>query len=142
MIRASLIYIAVTILLGLVDAIREKIKWGKVANISHKISWQLAAVTGIITSAYFAWHNPLPLTLAKQAVMLIAFIGIRLVFFDPAQNLFRIFLKTNPTMRIDYVSNTTSSWFDSHSLKLEFWEKRVIGIVAWVIVTIVYYKIF
>jgi hypothetical protein len=142
MVRASLIYAVVTILLALVDAIREKVKWGKVANISHKISWQLAAVTGIIVSAFFVWHNPLPLTLAKQGVIMISFIAIRLVLFDPAQNLFRIFLKTNPTMRLDYVSVKTSSYEDQHTEKLSFWQKRAIGVVGWVIVLLVYNKIF
>lgn len=147
MITPSIIYVAVTILLAYVDAIRIKVNWDKVKNIDHKISINLALYTGSATLCLWTVLN------CKQgewdwmyfisfAFISLAMVAIRLTLFDLLLNLFRIFMKINPTMRLDYVSTKTSSYEDQHSEKIGFWQKRALAIAAWFILYIVYRLIF
>lgn len=142
--QASLIYIGVTFLLALVDAIRIRVKYGKVANIDHGFSAGLSLVlTGplvsicILNTDAFGW-----VWILRFFIIFVGLIGIRVAFYDICINFLRIITKTNPTMRLDYVSTKTSSYEDQRSEKISFWEKRAIGVAGWVIVFLVYNKIF
>lgn len=144
MIRASLIYIAVTILLALVDAIRIRIKYGKQANIDHELSSILAILIAgplasicILQTELFGW-----IWLLRYAIIFLGLMSVRFATYDIFINFFRILTKTNPSMRLDYVSDKTSSYEDQHSEKIGFWQKRGIGIAAWFIIWIIYCKIF
>lgn len=148
MITPSLIYAGITILLALVEAIRFKVRWGKVANINHKVSEWLA-IAGAVPVLWF-WIANVDESISSVwwkffvAADLIgfAFIAIRLAIYDPLLNFLRILTKTNPTMRLDYVSTETSSYEDQHSEKLGFWQKRALGVTAWAVLFVIYSKIF
>jgi hypothetical protein len=145
MITPSLIYTIATILLALTDAIRIKIRWGKTGNINHKVSVRLAAFAGgctlgwwiVESGIYWNWWSVLACTLVG-----ISFIAIRVVLYDPMLNFSRIIMKTNPTMRIDYESPTTSSYIDNHSQPMPFWLKRIMGVAGWVVIWLLYKVIF
>lgn len=147
MIKASLIYAAFTILLAIIDAIRIKVKWNKVANINHKVSTDLALYAGAITLAIWVvlnckigeWHWAY---LAAFALVGLGCVCIRLMFYDICLNIFRIITKTNPTLRLDYQSPTTSSYIDQHTEKIDFWEKRILAVEAWLILFFIYHAIF
>jgi hypothetical protein len=144
MITASLIYIGVTFLLALVDAIRIKVKWGKVPNIDHKLSSELALIlSGPVASVCILNTEPFGWTwLLRFDIIFAGLIAVRFAFYDLFINFLRILTKTNPTMRLDYVSTKTSSYEDQHSEKISFWQKRAIGVAGWVVIMFVYYKIF
>ncbi len=144
MLTPSLIYIAVTILLALVDAIRVKIAMGKVPNINHKVSWKLGVATGGVVLMWWEifvlpgnWWSFL-----VAAITALSFVGIRLAFYDIVLNALRIAMGTNPTGRIDYVSTKTTSYEDQHSEKVGFWWKRIIGIAGWMAMYFLYRLIF
>jgi len=147
MIKASLIYLVITILLALIDAIRIKVRWGKVGDIDHLISDFAAVGAGIPAMVW--WVVAEGKTFVSEWLFVLAtlliclsFMAIRLCFYDPFLNLFRILFKVNPTMRLDYVSVKTTSYEDQHSNKLSFWKKRVFALGAWITCLGVYYLIF
>jgi len=145
MLLPSTIYALATILLSFIEAVRFKVKWGKVANINHAISRGLAAGSAAIVGMWWIWHNRIQFTwwLALGALLMgLGFIGIRLALYDPLLNLFRIWTGTNPTGKIDYVSSTTSSYADQHSEKFPFWAKRAMGATGWLLVFLLYKVIF
>lgn len=144
MIQASLIYIGVTFLLALVDAIRIQVKYGKVPNIDHRVSDALAlllvgplTLVCIMNTEAFGW-----LWVLRFIMIFIVLVAIRFAFYDPMINFLRILTKTNPTMRLDYVSTKTNSYEDQHSEKLSFWQKRGLAVLGYAMVLFVYYKIF
>lgn len=144
MLLASIIYVGVTLLLSLIDSIRIKVSYGKVGNIDHNMSTSLAVLTGGLT-LMFTPHPEFGLnfiTLLGIILILFGFIGIRIGLYDPILNLFRILMKTNPTMRLDYESPTTSSYVDNHSRPIGFWQKRVLSIGVWGACWFIYYSIF
>lgn len=144
MLTPSIIYAAVTVILALIDALRIKKHWGKIANIDHKVSDDLAIIIGatvilwwLFTSLLCNWWSLLAIAIAG-----IGMVFIRIALFDICLNIFRILTKTNPTGKIDYVSLTTSSYVDQHSEKANFWLKRIIGAAGWVIMYFLYRLIF
>lgn len=142
MIRASLIYIAVTLLLVIVEIIRIRIarKKGQ-ANIDHAISTKLAFI-GMLFPMLIEGYNPFlilhSISFGKYFILcfliMISCLCVREIFWDGLLNIGR-------RLPINYESSTTNSWIDQH-IKLSFWQKRAIGIVAWAVIAIVYYKIF
>lgn len=144
MILASLIYVGVTFILALVDAIRIRIKYGKVPNIDHRVSSALALFfAGPLTSACILNIEAFGLVwFFRFIIIFVALLAIRFAFYDIMINFIRILTKTNPTMRLDYVSIKTSSYEDQHSEKLSFWQKRGLAVVGYAVVLFVYYKIF
>jgi hypothetical protein len=137
MIRASLIYMGVTFLLALVDAIRINIARRKgQSNIAHKVSTELAAIFGVVVAATGIWGDKkFGLDwIYRLLIVQVALVFIRLIFYDPLLNVLR-------RLPLDYESGTTSSWIDRH-VHFSFWQKRAIGVAAWVIIVLVYYKIF
>jgi hypothetical protein len=112
-------------------------------NIDHKLSRELAGISigivaaiGVINAEKFGIH-----WLYRYLVVCVGLLAIRFAFYDVCINFLRIVTKTNPTMRLDYSSITTSSWVDQH-IDLFFWQKRAIGVVGWVMVLLVYNIIF
>lgn len=148
MITPSLIYAGVTVLLALVDAIRIKIKWGSEDNISHNVSDALAWGGAVIVFGVYLVFTKEGVTLSLWEYVLsgminaLQFIAVRLAVYDPFLNLFRILTKTNPTMRLDYESATTSSYVDNHSHPIGFWRKRALALAAWFILCILSRLIF
>lgn len=146
MILSSIIYVGVTLLLSLIDSIRIKVHYGKVGNINHNISSILAICTETFTIIWWVYKEGyfLSFWLALLAISLICWglIAVRVVLYDPFLNLFRIFFKINPTMRLDYVSVKTSSYEDQHSEKIGFWQKRIISAGAWIVLLYAYHLIF
>lgn len=137
MIKASLIYTVVTILLALVDAIRIKKAKGVVGNINHELSFFLAAFGGSFLMCVMFWgKGEFSFKRFVEVVLLLASFGfIRLVIYDIFLNLFR-------RLKINYQSSTTNSYVDNHTTLITFWEKRAIGLAGWVGVGIVHYLIF
>jgi hypothetical protein len=145
MLLPSTIYALATILLSFIEAVRFKIKWGKVDNINHAVSRGLAIITGSIVGAGWLWYNHIRLSwwaLLSILLISVAFIGIRLALYDPLLNLFRLWTGTNPTRKIDYVSSATNDYEDQHSEKLPFWAKRAMGAVGWLVMFLLYKVIF
>lgn len=144
MITPSLIYAGVTVLLGLVDAIRIKAIWGKSRNIDHGASTALGIMTALTVCFITMWGNISNFWWALLWFVLLSamFVVIRLAIFDPFLNLFRILTKTNPTMRLDYESATTNSYVDNHSHPIGFWGKRALALAAWFILCILSRLIF
>jgi hypothetical protein len=145
MIRVSLIYAATTILLALIDAIRIKAMKGKVENINHNVSSVLGGICAFVVAFWWAIDVRLPFNLQTVGIALFvgaSFFVVRLVFYDVSLNFFRIITKTNPTMRLDYESATTSSYVDNHSHPIGFWEKRALALAAWFILCILSRLIF
>lgn len=145
MIKASLIYAAVTILLAFVDSVRIKRAKGIVENIDHGWSVAFAIWSGTLVIMLFIepYHLVNYEFLAEwdinklmQGIFAIPmFIFIRMCFFDISLNLWRRF-------KIDYESLTTSSYVDQHTNKLTFWDKRFIAMGAWFVCWLLYYLIF
>jgi hypothetical protein len=137
MINASLLYIIITFLLALFDAIRIRIVYGKKPNIDHKVSTYLAliAVLFSITIYHAVIGNPKHWGWFKFAVLLNAFgwplcALVRVAVYPVLLNLFRIITKTNPTVRLDYVSDKTDSKVDNLPVwrKLSFWQQRCVAV--------------
>lgn len=148
MIRLSIIYALLTIgPLAFIDAIRIKIGIkNKKANINHTVSVLFAGI-GVIAAIlligkvqHLRYFTLAPLVITVLVICMAA--TIRLALYDMALNLWRILFKINPTMRLDYESFTTSSWFDKHSEELSFWQKRGLAVLGYAAVLFVYYKIF
>lgn len=144
MITPCAIYAIITLLLALVDALRIKANWGKVENISHTVSYQLAGISGGSVVGWWCYSTLLFNWWTLLAVLLVsvAFVGIRLALYDPILNLWRILFKVNPTGKIDYVSTVTSSYDDQHSEKVPFWCKRIGGALGWLLMFLLYKVIF
>lgn len=144
MIAPSLIYAVATILLAFVDAVRIKVKWGKAGNIDHEASAALGIMTAFTVCFITMWGHISNFWWALLWFVLLSamFVVIRLAIFDPFLNLFRILTKTNPTMRLDYESATTSSYVDNHSHPIGFWRKRALALAAWFVLSIIYHFIF
>lgn len=138
-----ILYAIVTILLSWVDALRIKEKWGKAGNINHHVSTQLAIWSGFGVYAWWVIKIPLTWWLAIAIILMVAcFFFIRLALFDICLNIFRRWTGTNPTGRIDYVSTRTNSYEDQHSEKVPFWAKRIIGVVGFALMFLLYKVIF
>jgi len=150
MIQLSAIYLLFTILLAIVDAIRIKIVYGKKENIDHKVSYYLAliAVLFSITIYHHVYGNPKHWGWLKFALLLNTFgwplcALVRLAVYPVALNLFRILTKTNPTVRLDYVSEKTDDTVDNFPVwrKLSFWQQRAVAVFLWAVITFLFYKI-
>lgn len=140
-----IVYAIATIFLSFVEAIRFKIKWGKVDNIKHSVSVILgAAAAGAVLGWWIVDCGFLFHWLPILAIVMVgvSFIGIRLALYDPMLNLFRLWTGTNSTGRIDYVSTVTSSYEDQHSEKVPFWCKRIGGALGWLLMFLLYKVIF
>lgn len=137
MIKASLLYAAITMLLALIDAIRIKRAKGIVANINHETSVLLAIWSAAIPLSIVFWnyHTWTALLVVKLAMFVFAFIALRLLFYDGFLNIFR-------RMKIDYESPTTSSYVDQHTNKLTFWDKRILALAAWFALASIHWLIF
>lgn len=130
MIKASLIYTAVTILLALVDAYRIKKAKGVVENINHEVSASYAIYGGAITLVIWTvlsykpgeWHWNY---LIKVLILSISFIGIRLAIYS-------IFLNLIRRLPINYVSIQTNNKSDIWLRNIPFWGQRFLGIVVYV----------
>jgi hypothetical protein len=137
MLKASLIYTGITILLALIDAIRIRKAKGIVDNINHKVSAGLACFMATVTVIVWMpkWVVGIWLALGWGFYMGIALALVRVIIFDPSLNIAR-------RMKINYESPTTSSYIDNHSRPIGFWEKRTIGLAGWGILLFVHYAIF
>lgn len=135
MIKASLLYSAITVLLALIDAIRIKKAKGIVENINHKVSSTLAGIAMVIVNVCFIHGALCGDYFLKWVLFIFAFTSIRLALYDPLLNLMR-------RMKIDYESPTTSSYVDQHTNKLTFWDKRIFAFGAWAALVYIHYLIF
>lgn len=137
MIIPSLIYLAITVLLAGVDALRIKAVQGKQENIEHGWSVLFAAFAGmavlgfsrldLVGKGWYGFSRAIPISLG--------FIAIRLLIYDMALNAFRF-------LPIDYQSPTTTAKTDQLTFGILFWEKRLFAAVGWGMVFIVYHAIF
>lgn len=139
MIEPSILYAITTIMLALVDALRIKSLWGQVDNINHRYSWFFALLTAAILTIYYSipW-----VSFIYFALLFAAFISIRVVVFDIVLNLLRILMKTNPTGKIDYVSEKSDSETEQRSNRLSFWQRRALGAAAYGVCLFIHYKLF
>lgn len=135
MIKASLIYAAITVLLALIDAIRIKRAKGIVENINHFWSSLFAALGIVIVAAMDIGKYSIKDYFIFNLFLWPACGCIRWVVFDIALNLFRRF-------KIDYTSPTTNSQIDRIFNKESFWAKRVLGLAAWMGLVFIHYLIF
>lgn len=109
-----LYYLAATVLLSGVDAIRIKQSWDKVKNINHWVSYGLAVV--LMGVLYFiirptGWH------ILIEAV---SFIAIRGMTYDIMLNIFR------RERLVDYNSDVSNSLNDARLTHITFWQRRAL----------------
>lgn len=137
MIIPSLIYLAITVLLAGVDALRIKAAQGKQENINHGLSVIFATFAGMAAFGFSrmdligkGWDG-----FAQLVPILFGFAAIRLLIYDMALNTFRF-------LPIDYQSPTTTAKTDQLTFGILFWEKRLFAAVGWGMVFIVYHAIF
>lgn len=151
MLKLSLISLGFTVVLALAEAIRIRIVYGKKQNIDHHISTGLAIGAAMLAILFYGLtaHGLMTKRELLRFAILLNLFGwplcglVRLVAYNPILNLFRILTKTNPTGRIDYVSDKTTSETDNFKWwkKLGFWQQRAIAFAGWGLLIWLYYKV-
>lgn len=128
----------------MVDAIRIRIRWGNVQNISHKVSTQLGELFGMAAVAidihYFHKNEGIWWYLVFAGPICAC---IRLAVYPVSLNFYRFLLKVNPGSIFDYISQFSSSETDAIKwwAKIGFWQQRALAVAGVVLLVWIYSKI-